>query len=667
LEAAWHPDILGHYGNYRWLASLEAASNAHDFEVAVLRAIGLDPAVAGFEAAIARLAERPSLLILDNLETPWEGDRVEVESRLARLAQIPGITLLASFRGVDAVLGVEWTIEREVNALKDTVAKTLFLGIATEISPNDSHLDLLLNELGGVPLAIILVAARARPFSTLFDIWAEWKASGVELARRTGVNLSRLNSVPHSIEFSLRSPRISSPGHRLFRLLGVLPAGLSSSDRVELMEHEHFEAASELLATRLAFERAGRLMMLPPIRDYARRFCPPAQIEAVTWCSHYLSLATEFGSWLWTSKGGRAIDRLVPEWPNVEAALCVAPERHMTDRATDSLLGVSRLLATTGIGSPESIEALAREAESVDEKQGAAQCMWSLGDIALYRSDNDKARHQYERAMTLFERTGNAPGSVLGLARCERGLAEIALRTTNFPLAVKGLKKALSRFRLVNDSFGEAYCLEGLAEIALRRGEFDHAEKLFAEAKSIYGAADIMLGVANAMRGLAEVALRRKNYRVADEVFSKARQLYKEIRVELGEANCALYQADVALERFDSEDGASREILLLAERTYADMLSMFRRVADKLGQGNCFYGMGEVQRRLGNFDAARGRYREALALYQSIQELISIGWAYCRLAQISSGNERKTHKEAARETWQAANITNLIAELDALE
>lgn len=101
--------MIARFGLRRWFVPLETATDRDTFDAALLTAIGLDP-TAGFAAAPRRLAQAPTLLVLDNLETPWERAGLAIEARLGELAAVPGVALLASFRGQEAVGGGRWAL-----------------------------------------------------------------------------------------------------------------------------------------------------------------------------------------------------------------------------------------------------------------------------------------------------------------------------------------------------------------------------------------------------------------------------------------------------------------------------------------------------------------------------------------------------------------------------
>jgi len=123
--------VIKEFQDRRWIVSLDNVVDAAAFEGAVLGALGLQPTIATFEAALARLGEERSLLILDNLETPWEADALAVEQRLQRLAGVPNIALLLR-KEARAPSGLRWKIVR-VESLPEPAARMLFLDIAPKI------------------------------------------------------------------------------------------------------------------------------------------------------------------------------------------------------------------------------------------------------------------------------------------------------------------------------------------------------------------------------------------------------------------------------------------------------------------------------------------------------------------------------------------------------
>jgi class 3 adenylate cyclase len=167
----------------RWFVELDAATTAASMQDAVTRSVGADPQ-SGFRATLAHIRRQPGLLVLDDLETPWDpkSERRATEETLAALATIPGLALFASCRGRDRVSGPAWALVHAVDRLKSPFDRELFCRIAQGDLVNDPHLPLFLAALEGIPLAIELVAARAYGRSSLAALWTQWNKLGSELA-----------------------------------------------------------------------------------------------------------------------------------------------------------------------------------------------------------------------------------------------------------------------------------------------------------------------------------------------------------------------------------------------------------------------------------------------------------------------------------------------------
>ena len=121
-EAANHPSVVARFNHHRWFAELETATDRDTFDSQILLALGLDP-TQGFPAALRRLSQSRALLVLDNLETPWEAAGPAIEYRLTTLAAIPGLALLVSFRGQEAIGGARWTLRHRLEPMPSPDAR----------------------------------------------------------------------------------------------------------------------------------------------------------------------------------------------------------------------------------------------------------------------------------------------------------------------------------------------------------------------------------------------------------------------------------------------------------------------------------------------------------------------------------------------------------------
>ncbi|KAJ7264301.1 hypothetical protein C8J57DRAFT_1230769 [Mycena rebaudengoi] len=106
----------------------------------------------------------PSLLILDNLETPWEShsSRSELEEFLSLLTEVPHLGLMVTLRGAERPSKVKWTkpFLAPLKPLSNEAAQQTFIEVADDGHDEDSIKELL--ELtGNLPLAVSLIASVA--------------------------------------------------------------------------------------------------------------------------------------------------------------------------------------------------------------------------------------------------------------------------------------------------------------------------------------------------------------------------------------------------------------------------------------------------------------------------------------------------------------------------
>lgn len=273
---AHHPDVAARFCERRWLIRLEAVSTAAAMQEAICRAIGCDPQY-GLKAALDTLHGKPSLLILDNLETPWEcGEQQDaIEEILAELAIVSNLALLASMRGLEIIKQPRW-LPYQLQVLRPDHAKELFVLIAGSGIQDDPDLPELLGALAGLPLAIDLVGRRAHGRNSLTPILQEWRSRRTDFAKRNGKPESSSTSLSRSIAISLATPRITNDPYalRLFGLLGRLPNGITKENCYSLFNGEAYDSEEVLFRAGLSFERGDKIDLLPPIKEYSLKNVP---------------------------------------------------------------------------------------------------------------------------------------------------------------------------------------------------------------------------------------------------------------------------------------------------------------------------------------------------------------------------------------------------------
>ena len=109
--------------------------------------------------------------------------------------------------------------------------------------------------------------------------------------------------------------------------------------------------------------------------------------------------------------------------------------------------------------------------QRVGDELGKANCLASLGDIALRREDHLEAGHRYAEALPLYRRVGN----VLGEANCIKNIGDIAERGADHAGARVRYQEAQLLYLRLGDAVGEATCIACLGRVAAATGDKETA------------------------------------------------------------------------------------------------------------------------------------------------------------------------------------------------
>jgi hypothetical protein len=271
LAAAHSSSLRDSYAERRYFVSLDSRRSAYDLLTGVCLSLRL-PATGGVDsllrALISACETSPRLVILDNFETPLERDTRAVEDTLARLAEIPGLSLIVTVRGMTPGLAVARVLP-DVHALHLNEARELFLRWAPAIDAMDRDLEPLLLALDGHALSVVLLARLAQGQTSLSLLRAAYERERVNLLK-SGSADHRLLSTRVSLRLSLQSPLMTQAAVGAIDLLSYSPGGLRQKDleeSLDVLPDDFYAGALALLNLRLIEQRGDRLYMLAPLRE----------------------------------------------------------------------------------------------------------------------------------------------------------------------------------------------------------------------------------------------------------------------------------------------------------------------------------------------------------------------------------------------------------------
>ena len=217
-------------GNVLWVPCIEATSATLLLDILSIQLQVPGDKQVTLEKIISELdnLKHPRLIVVDNFETPWNGNQKQVGDILRRLAMLSHIAILVTMRGRHPPC--DGAIKWQSKAIESTDEKSC-LRIYHENNPdsiNDPDVARLLTALGRMPFAVTLMAKLGlESQSSAKDLLDAWSESGPDL-----LSSDPDRSMNRSIELSVKSHLVQQNPNAilLLAILSLLPAGTTKEN-----------------------------------------------------------------------------------------------------------------------------------------------------------------------------------------------------------------------------------------------------------------------------------------------------------------------------------------------------------------------------------------------------------------------------------------------------
>nr|SBO94032.1 transcriptional regulator, SARP family [Nonomuraea gerenzanensis] len=412
---------------------------------------------------------------------------------------------------------------------------------------------------------------------------------------------------------------------RTFRLLGLHPGTDHDAHAAAALTGRDVEAARRdveaLARAHLLHETTpARYAMHDLLRAYAVRLATKTKEEpgpALTRLSdYYVAAAAAAMDGLYPAETHRRPHVGPPPTPLPELAGTEAARRWL-DAERANLVGIAardpRLSAIMYryLGAGHTTDALAlharthRTARAAGDTEGEGWALLGLGEAHLEMGHHGRAAGHFERALALFDGTGQEIGA--GIAATSLGRVE--LRQGNLDAAHDHLVRALGRCRSAADPTGEARVLNILGIAEERLGRTDRAIGRYLQALTLFRSTGDLSGEAAILNNLSLAEQHAGRPERAVGYCEGALALFRRLGDVSGEASTLdnLAGAHARLGRHASAAGHF-------ERAY----TLYREIGDREGQAWALNGLGETALATGRPAGALAHHEAALAIATEI-------------------------------------------------
>ncbi|KAJ6526740.1 hypothetical protein B0H19DRAFT_1275590 [Mycena capillaripes] len=659
--AVIHRTEIAQRYSQRYFITCDAAPTPADLVYIVASHVGSEPVRNGIFHAL--MAAPPTLLVLDNLEIPWEPveSRAEVEEFLSLLTDIPQLALLITMRGVERPEKVRWTrpFLAPLGLLSYDAARQTFLEIS-DVPEDNTEIDDHLQLTDHLPLAISLIA-NIVSFEGSTSTLRRWEEEHTTILSE-GYN--KRSNLDMSIDMSLSSPRMSMfPGARdLLAVIALLPDGILETDLMQCaLPIQHIEKCKvTLIRTSLAYvDRDRRIKALAPVREYIRTVHPPSRELVRPLMNHLYQVLM-----LWKSfrqiPAPECVTRISGNLGNLQSVLLWELAHEDEDAAWKI-----RRYATTIFLAPNNMGAsriLTLDSFLRATGKGMATLRAHIPDLLDRCTDHQvhgdyitalfEWQHQYESTAIPKDLEGRGiqefrlANDAIGEVQLYNVLASYHLYNNDDPVTAESYStRALSLSTAIEDSTGRGKALMHFAEIYVTKGSLRLAQKYAQEAQEAFRSSGRLVAQANAINSELACTFRLGDFRRSVELCSKARSLL---------AMCGMESSPLHVSLMNSE----AEIHLL-KTEYREARLIQTQIRDKTSKGQAPLEYAYALLNLAVIDCATGADETSIyhnldmarAIFKELKSPGTMFWCDAVVADLQFNRNHKAEARACYEKW----------------
>jgi non-specific serine/threonine protein kinase len=618
-----------------WWADLSGVSQAENVtrHVAALWMVREELGRALPDTLADYLEKKQLLLVLDNCEHLQPACAALCASFLTRC---PHVRVLATSR---RSLGVDGEVVHRVPSLTlppagplpppDDLATfeavRLFLQRANARlnSANADAITAICRLLDGMPLALVLAAARLRSMSAQ-DLLAGLRHS-LSLLAGPQMAQERQRTMQATLDWSYNL--LDEREQQMLRRLSVFRGGWTLNAARAVWSLDAAEPA----------DAGATLDLLDALVDKSLVLFGPAMDGMGVEASRYrlLEVVRQDAQHRLTTTGARVV---IPktamddtEQAAVEAAhaayclkLAQAAEPHL--RGPEQVAWLARLELEhdnlrTALAWASQEDQTSRSRHAVGLRlAGALEQFWYI------RGHLQEGRRWLDVFLTEAARGGTSAGMAALRARALQGAGVLAWGQADHARARALLEESLDLYRGIGDTGGVAWVLNYLGNVANTHADYIRAVALYEESLALFRGLGDKVGITQGISNLAGVASMRAEYTRANALLEEGLALSRELQDRRGMAIFLSNQGYVA---------RSLEDLARARVLYEESLALFRELADRWQIALMLYNLGDLAVLQHDLAGATALFEESLTLSRELGQKRGIAYALLNLGDVA--------------------------------